>query len=212
MAGQVYKIWKWATASVFTYGIHATPRSGGRAVAGSQPCRRCVSERRNAAGGVGRTASWLEQLIWTGSSLLLRSTASAGVGPRCKQSAPPMEHLGQGPKPLGIVGERDHYDTQIWRNSISYCFTPSLGDKFLFTDLHFTYCLSKWRQRRTALLLFCSWQQNDADSRSESSHLLYISLRSEPSPSRYCCPSTTFPLHRGELISRWMNIVNTECR
>lgn len=208
MAGQVYKIWKSATAPAFTYGIHATPRSGDRAVAGSQPCRCCVSQRRSAAGGGGRTASWLEQLIWPGSSPLLRSTASAGVGPRCKPSAPPVERLAQGPKPLGIVGERDQYYTQIWWNNISYCFTPSLANKLLFTGLHMTYCLSKWRQQRTVLPLFCNWRQNDADSRSESSHLLYTLLHSEPSLSHYCCPSTKFPLHRGELISRWMNVVN----
>ncbi len=207
MAGQVYEIWKWVTAPAFTYGIRATPRSGGRAVAGSQSCRCCVSQRRSVAGGGGRTASWLEQLIWPGSSPLLHSTASAGVGPQCKPSAPPVEHSAQGLKPLGIVGERDQCYTQIWWNNSSYCFTPSLDNKLLFTDLHMTYCLSKWRQRRTALLLFCSWWQNDADSRSESSHLLYTSLRSEPSPSHYCCPSTMFPLHRGELISRWMNVV-----
>lgn len=189
-----YEIWNLATtrAPLFTYGIRATPMSGGRAVVWSQPCRCCVSGRRSAAGDGGRMASWLEQLIWRGSFPLLHSTACARVGPRCTRSAPPMERSEPGPKPLGIVWESEMYcfKTKIWWNNPSFA---THANKLFFTDLHITHCLSRWRQRRTALPLFCSWWQDDADSQSESSHLPYTSLRSEPSPSRYCCPSTTFP-------------------
>lgn len=181
MAGQVYKIWKWATAPAFTYGIRATPRSGGRAVAGSQPCRCCVSQRRSEAGGGGHTASWLEQLIWSGSSPLLRSTASAGVGPRCKPSAPPVEHSTQGPKPLG---EKETNITPKYDGITLAIALPLL----LTTNFCLQTCiwLTVWANDASGELRSCSFAADDRMMLTVGqSHLISFTLHSAQNHLRH---------------------------